>query len=141
MTRPVTSQFVAPSTVDRPFALAPWACVIDLPLPPSVNRFMAKLGNRSPVVKVWVRDADAHFISQMKNLRNIIGPYEIEITWSAMRRGISDIGNREKALSDWLQRVGLVENDRMCERMTLLWGVAPEGCRVRLRAWGCACSI
>jgi hypothetical protein len=36
---------------------------------------------------------------------------------------------------DWLQRVGLVENDKYCERLVAVWGRAPLGVRVRLREW------
>jgi hypothetical protein len=31
---------------------------LDLPRPPSVNRFMRKLGNKTPCVRAWVGEAD-----------------------------------------------------------------------------------
>jgi hypothetical protein len=31
---------------------------LDLPRPPSVNRFMRKLGNRTPCVQAWIGEAD-----------------------------------------------------------------------------------
>jgi hypothetical protein len=36
---------------------------------------------------------------------------------------------------DWLQRVGLIENDKHCEDIHACWGEAPLGVRVRLRRW------
>jgi hypothetical protein len=47
----------------------------------------------------------------------------------------SDLSNRIKALEDWLQRAGLIENDKYCERLVAEWGRAPLGVRVRLRGW------
>lgn len=109
---------------------------IEIPMPPSINRFIAKLGNRSPIVKAWIKQADAHFVMTRRSLLPIKGAYELEIILSAaMRNRHPDLGNREKALSDWLQRVGLIENDNLCEKMTIHWGWAPVGCRVKLRAW------
>ena len=31
---------------------------LDLPRPPSVNRFMRKLGNQTPCVRAWIGEAD-----------------------------------------------------------------------------------
>lgn len=114
----------------------PWL-TLDLPCPPSVNRFMGKLGNRSPVVRRWVKDADCVFMQWTSNPRHrpgtkIIGSYEAEFIFL---RHKGDLSNRTKALEDWLQRVEMIQNDKFCERLLLTWGDAPLGVRVRLRPW------
>jgi hypothetical protein len=40
--------------------------VLDLPRPPSVNRFMRKLGNKSPCVRAWVGEADYYLWAARK---------------------------------------------------------------------------
>jgi hypothetical protein len=37
-----------------------FAAELDLPRPPSVNRMMRKLGNKTPCVRVWTGKADYH---------------------------------------------------------------------------------
>lgn len=114
----------------------PWSIDLGFPLAPSVNQFMSRLGNQSPVVRRWRKQADMAFMVQTMRGRRpagIVGPYEIEITWADNK---ADISNRIKALEDYLEDLHLIENDRLCRRMLVQFGEAPRGCRVRLRAWG-----
>lgn len=119
----------------------PWL-EFELPSPPSVNRFMGKLGNKTPVVQKWIKQADMAFILSGRNraksgntITQIRCAYEAEFIFA--RRANSDLDNRAKPLMDYLQRVGIIENDRMCERLTLYWsGELPKGrVIVRLRPW------
>jgi hypothetical protein len=121
---------------DNRAALAPelpWV-EFDLPMPPSVNKVMTKLGNRTPTVMGWIAIADFHFVSQRlpKRLTRIRGPFEAQFLF---RRDRSDFHNREKVLFDYLQRVQIIENDKLCEWRASGWGDAPLGVRVRLRPW------
>jgi hypothetical protein len=109
----------------------PWV-VLQLPLPPSVNQFKGKLGNRSPCVKQWIREADAGFIGRFEKLPQIIGRFECEIEF---QRGRYDLDNRIKPLMDWLQRVQIIQNDKLCERLEVTWGPKNSGCLVRLRSY------
>lgn len=111
----------------------PWF-VLDIPRPPSVNRFLAKLGNQSPAVRKWLKQADAFLRAKGKYPR-IIGPYELWVTFPVAEFGQYDADNHVKALSDWLQRVEIIENDRKARWICLMWGEAPEGCRMRVRPW------
>ena len=110
---------------------------IELPLPPSVNRLEARRGNSSSVVQRWHRNADAHVLSDQKRIYALAvrGPFAIAITWTELECGHSDIDNRVKVLLDYLQRISLIDNDRDCRRLTVGWGLAPRGCRVRLEPW------
>lgn len=130
------------NAVDQIFAEAeglPWMW-FDLPAPPSVNQFMGKLGNKTPVVQKWIRQADMAFMvaggkrtmTQLKCLyeaQYIFGPHT------------GDLSNRVKPLEDWLQRVGIIENDRDCRKFVCEWAAdlglnVPKGrVIVRLRPW------
>jgi hypothetical protein len=120
----------------RPAEL-PWL-EFELPAPPSVNRFMGKLGNKTPKVRLWIIQADMSFML-LKSKRG--GPvpelkctYEAEF-WFARNRG--DLDNKIKPLMDYLQRIQVIENDRMCERLLVQWSDDVPKCRVmvRLRPW------
>jgi len=113
----------------------PWLS-LELPAPPSVNRFMRKLGNKTPVVQRWIRQADMAFTMERarRPLPKIVMAYEAEFIFA--RRSNSDLDNRCKPLMDYLQRIGLIENDRLCEKLVLSWGALPQGrVLVRLRPW------
>lgn len=121
--------------MDNPVDYLP-ALVLDLPLPPSVNRVTARLGNSSTIVKTWIRQADFHVLLQKQRILDwhTAGAFALHVTWSEDSSG--DIDNRIKILLDYLQRIELVENDRHCRHLTVCYGDAPEGCRVRLsRPW------
>lgn len=111
----------------------PWL-ELSLPRPPSVNRFMTKLGNKSPIVQRWIKQADMAFVLARTRRRftHIIGHFEAEFEFE---RGSYDLDNRIKPLLDFLQRVELIQNDRLCERLVASWGPANSGVVVRLRPW------
>jgi crossover junction endodeoxyribonuclease RusA len=126
-----------PSFIDPPFA-CPADIVIDLPMPPSVNRIWraTKAGpNRvtaSDEYKAWKKHADGMALSmaQFRGLKTIVGPFEAKIV---LQRQRGDLDNRSKGVLDWLQSRGVIADDKFCERLTLEWGEAPCGCRVTVR--------
>ena len=107
---------------------------LELPLPPSVNRFQARLGNQTPAVKSWVRVADLYLMGQ-KPLGKITGPFIAEISLSASEFGQFDPDNRVKPLMDYLQRIEVIENDKLCWLLIVRWRpeVAADHCKVELR--------
>lgn len=112
----------------------PWL-EFEIPVPPSVNEFMRNLGNRSPAVSRWTRQADIAFVGQPRRTRcKIIGKFEAEFLFGRDR---SDFHNREKALFDWLQSREFIENDKLCEWRGSGWSDAVMKGRVvvRLRPW------
>jgi Holliday junction resolvase RusA-like endonuclease len=111
---------------------------LHLPLPPSVNALKRTktgrpLGNRSPVVKAWERQADMSCMMQ-RTPKTVMGDFEIAIAWERRMYRKSDIDNRIKILLDWLQSRVLIENDRFCWKLTAGWGTAPRGCVVTVRS-------
>jgi hypothetical protein len=121
----------------KPQPELPWL-EFELPAPPSVNRFMGKLGNSSPVVKKWAAQADLAFMVPPRGLKirqcRIIGEYEAEFVYGYHK---GDLSNPTKPLEDWLQSREFIENDRFCRRLELKWSEAvPDGrVLVRLRPW------
>lgn len=112
----------------------PWM-QFELPSPPSVNRFMAKLGNKTPVVRKWIAQADMAFMAaKTKKFCRIVGKFEVQFIFG---RDKSDFHNREKALFDWLQSREFIENDKFCEWRGSGWSEdVPKGrVMVRLRPW------
>ena len=85
----------------------------DLPLPPSVNRMTARLGNKSTIVQRWIRAADAHLMSRPEQWRQIYagaikGPFILDVVWDKAEWMRSDLDNRIKVLLDYLQRIKLI---------------------------------
>lgn len=64
----------------------------------------------------------------------ISGPYELTIILDR-KLCKSDPDNIVKVWVDYLRRLGLIEDDspKFAERTLIIWGEAPEGCRVILR--------
>lgn len=123
-----------PSMADPPFACPP-EIVLDLPMPPSVNRIWRanRAGpnkvSRSSEYKSWLRHADSMTMAmaQFRGLKTIVGPFEAKIV---LRRQRGDLDNRAKGILDWLQSRGVIADDKFCERLVVEWGEAPAGCRV-----------
>lgn len=109
--------------------------VIDLPVPPSVNRIWRanragpKKVSLSPEYKAWKDHADrlAMTTAQFRGLKTIVGPFEVKIV---IKRQRGDLDNRAKGILDWLQSRAVVVDDKYCERLVMEWGEAPAGCRV-----------
>jgi len=102
---------------------------LSLPMPPSSNGLFAnkKAGGRFKTqgYKDWQKIAgtcvkDAHRLN--------LGPYSISI---ALKRStvscLSDLTNREKAISDLLVSHGVVKDDRYCQMMSMRWDEDLDG--------------
>lgn len=115
---------------------------LDLPFPPSTNqiwRRSAKTGmHLSKDYRDWKVQCDRHIMAQRAYPlgRKIIGPCEAHIWLNmSMARSGSDIDNRVKAVLDYLQRIELLDNDKLVMKLTVEWAkpsAAPIGCRVTL---------
>ena len=130
-----------PSLADAPFHCPPenWVggIIIDLPMPPSVNRIWR--ANKAGPKKVsiskeyanWKKHADALSLqlAQFRGLKTIVGKFAVNIT---VRRVAGDLDNRIKGILDYLQSRAVVVDDKYCEKITIQWGDAPHGCRVTI---------
>jgi len=67
------------NAVDQVFAEVERGIVLDLPMPPSVNRFARRLGNRSPRVTEWRKQAGGYPMVQRRGSR--IRNQDAPVTW------------------------------------------------------------
>lgn len=120
------------------------AFVLDLPMPPSVNaiwRARRGQGGGKPQFyldakyKAWKLQCDGIYMATRPKVR-LATPVKVDLhfDWHAVRKH-SDLDNRQKAVLDWLQRVGILENDNQVRSLTANWGEnMPNGCRVTVEA-------
>ena len=127
-----------PSMTDPPFAVPP-DIVLDLPAPPSVNRTRKVDWKGKRQVTAFQNVADAYVLAAkgrtISPLRLTKVPrFELTITMSEHHTKI-DLDNGLKALIDYLRRIGLIEDDspKHMRRLVVEWGLAPFGCRVRVK--------
>lgn len=109
-----------------------------LPAPPSVNLFERDrrgrpLGNRSPKVQKWIGKCDAVFLTIRPRPQPVHGFFIAVIMWDNRYLTVVDWDNPIKPLMDYLERLGLIDNDRLCYRGTVGFGPAPLGCVVRVQ--------
>lgn len=130
----ITSPLPVIDTSRAPFAL-PIDIVLDLPAPPSVNRMRKWDAASQRMVNDWKKAADKFVLTQRRGQpRKIYGAFAVEITMSEAHTGI-DLDNGVKALIDYMRRIDAIENDsqKFLRKLTVIWGTAPEGCRVTVR--------
>lgn len=120
-----------------PPAELPWT-TFELPLPPSVNRRVSKLGNKSPEVLAWQKQADPCWllIKRQQKIPTFFCKVQMHMICGVTEN--SDLDNRIKPMQDYLERIGVVKNDRLIRdtRSTDSEGSVPLGrVIVRLRPW------
>jgi Holliday junction resolvase RusA-like endonuclease len=112
--------------------------VLNLPVPPSVNRARKVNWGKNGHAKVtaWHQKADAYVMVQ-KTLRCRAGRpvdrFELHITFSEQHTRV-DLDNPIKALIDYLRRIEAIVDDgpQHLRKLTVEWGEASEGCRVMI---------
>ena len=98
----------------------PVECVaLDLPKPISVNALWraSKTGGvyLAPKYKAWT--AEVGYLINAARVGGVRGPYALTIRVTAKWRG--DLDNCVKSLSDALQEHGVIENDRLAQRVLI----------------------
>ena len=122
--------------IDVPFAPPP-DIVLDLPPPPSVN--VTRKIDKSALTKIaaWTRSADALTTAAWSGGRRpkgVLGRFEATIVLSETMTKM-DLDNAVKKTIDYAKRLGLIADDgpRYMRAVHIVWGDAPEGCRLILR--------
>lgn len=122
-------------TSDRPFGL-PIDVVLDLPVPPSVNRTRKVDFASQRIVNEWKQAADSLVMAMRKpgDRRRLRGRFELLVTMSDVHTR-ADLDNGLKSLIDYLRRIEVIENDspKFFRKLTVEWGDAPHGCRITVR--------
>lgn len=127
---------------DPPFIAPEQPVMLDLPVPPSVNKTRRYDMASTHLVQSWKRRADplvlAAKTSALNPLRlSKIQRFEIAIVLSEDHTEM-DLDNGIKTLVDYLKTIGVIRDDakKNMRGLTVTWGGtadAPEGCRVFVR--------
>lgn len=103
--------------------------VFVLPYPPSANNLFVNLPGRgrvqSPRYKAWINGAAWTLKSQRPH--KIKGKCRLTIDAVRPDNRRRDIANLEKAISDLLVSLRVIEDDSLIESITLAWVARPEG--------------
>ena len=108
-----------------------------LPFPISANRLWRK--SRSVVhisqeYKSWKLEAEGWYVQQRKSTPRIPGNFTYHLTLDKTRRKVARDGdNRCKCVLDFIQRMDLIEDDKLADSGTWEWGEA-DGCVISVRA-------
>jgi Holliday junction resolvase RusA-like endonuclease len=100
-------------------------------LPPSSNRIWRRSGrtiHKSPAYVRWLRDAGWAVKAQRPG--TIRGPYRLMV--AAARSSRVDLDNTIKPISDLLQGIGVIEDDKLAESVSARWDSQVEGVTVRV---------
>lgn len=108
---------------------------IELPFPPSVNNLYINTTRgrmKSAGYKMWFAEASL----RVKDSHRLgLGHYSISICCRRPDQRKRDLANLEKAVSDLLVEHGVVQDDSLCERLTMQWDdTMPEECVVVVQA-------
>lgn len=126
-----------PSTTDLPFWPPP-DVVLDLPVPPSVNRTRKVHWAGHRAYEAWKKTVGMHLVAngQYRTARKATKfvRYELTITLDETLCKL-DPDNTAKAACDLLRSLELIPDDspRFARRIVIEWGTAPDGCRLTLR--------
>lgn len=130
-------------TSTPPFALPPeTAVMLDLPVPPSVNKTRRYDMASTRLVLAWKDRAEPLILAAKTSALNPlrlakIKRFEIAIIVSEDHTEM-DLDNGIKTLIDYLKTLGVIRDDakKNMRGLTVIWGNsadAPEGCRVFVR--------
>lgn len=127
-------------TSNPPFA--PSDIVLDLPVPPSVNKTRRYDMAHTKIVTEWKKKAEPLVLSAKTSSANPlklsrIERFEIAVIISEDHTEM-DLDNGIKSLVDYLKTIGVIKDDakRNMRALSVIWGSsedAPEGCRVFVR--------
>jgi Holliday junction resolvase RusA-like endonuclease len=110
--------------------------IIDLPVPPSVNRTRKVDWVGRAAVKRWMMEADGlvHLFRVLKGNVRMDGQFEATIILSEAHTKM-DADNAIKSIIDYAKRLELIKDDspKFMRKITVEWGDAPHGCRLILR--------
>lgn len=106
--------------------------------PPTLNNLYPSRGKgggrfKSKAYHTWIAGATARLMKQRPP--RIEAEYELRIELG--RRKGSDLDNYAKAISDLLKPLGIVKDDKLCERLEITWAddLKSAEARIHIRAW------
>jgi crossover junction endodeoxyribonuclease RusA len=84
--------------------------------------------------RVWKKSAEWAVVGQVKG-KKITGEYTLEIVAVKPDKRRRDLGNLEKAVSDLLQHVKIIEDDYLCQEIHLRWAASGPECLIIVRQY------
>lgn len=80
----------------------------------------------------WIKESSGLWMQQkpLQKVKSIKGHYTLKIILNPPDKRHRDMGNSEKAASDFIQRMGIIEDDYLCRKLEIVWGDevdAPNG--------------
>jgi crossover junction endodeoxyribonuclease RusA len=88
----------------------------------------------SKTYKDWVKHAEWALVGQVKG-RKIAGEYTLEIAAVRPDKRRRDLGNLEKAVSDLLQKAGIIQDDYLCQDIHLHWAKSGPECLIIVKEY------
>ena len=85
--------------------------------------------HRSTEYSNWRKHAEWAVAGQVKG-KKITGEYTLEIAAVKPDKRRRDIGNLEKAISDLLQKVKVIEDDYLCQDIHIWWAKSGPECKI-----------
>lgn len=105
---------------------------VNLPLPPSVNHLYRNVPGKGRVktdrYKTWITAAGWEM--KGRRLPRLTGPYVLTMLCERKKGRRRDLSNLVKAIEDFLVTHRVIEDDSLCQKITLEWSSAVKGCRV-----------
>lgn len=112
--------------------------IVNLPFPPSINHANRFGKNKrtgrmqyfpSKDKEAFFAEADGLLLTQKRGLQRVGGSFTYHIILNEqMRTPTMDGNNRDKYAIDYLERVGLIDNDKLAEGGSWSWGPCEYGC-------------
>lgn len=90
--------------------------------------------HRSTEYSAWRKHAEWALQGQVKG-KKITGEYTLEIAAVKPDKRRRDIGNLEKAVSDLLQKMKLIEDDYLCQDIHVYWAKSGPECLITIRKY------
>src|SRR5215469_16582151 len=132
---PASAQELAVMAIDRPFS-PPLETVLDLPVPPTVNRVRRAHGRGSKLLQEWKRQAGMAVMAAGGLRKFTKMPDRFEVILVLDESAPIDLYACAKYTIDFARDLGLIQNDdkRFLRRVTIEWGAAEGRCRLVLRS-------
>ena len=108
-------------------------------MPPSVNGLYANIAGRGRIKSAGYKTFLNAFGWDVKRQKPepVHGHYTMSVTLSWLkRRPNADLSNRIKGLEDALVDLGVIDDDSLCDSLTMTWGDLPPTMAVRVEIEG-----